>query len=153
MHSLVMIQPALMEYSLEHATPQAVLLDSMSLKDNVILLMDTFFHVVVWRGATIQQWFEAKYHEKEEYAHLRELLQNPAQDAKDILEDRFPVPKFVQTYANGSQARFLAARVNPSKTHVTENGMPGTHESSVVLTDDASLRVFMQALIKYAVQS
>jgi len=81
------------------------------------------------------------------------------QDAKQILEDRFPVPKYVPTAEGGSQSRFLVNRVNPSRTHTLSNqangsyGAPPTQESSVVLTDDASLRVFMQALIRYAVAS
>jgi len=47
-NSLVMIQPALLEYSLENIQPNPVLLDIESLKNNVILLLDTYFHVVVW---------------------------------------------------------------------------------------------------------
>eukprot|EP00392_Amoebophrya_sp_AT5.2_P015536 g15742.t1 len=159
MHSLLMLQPALLAYTLDDPTPKPVLLDSMSMKKDIILLMDTFFHVVVWRGQQIQQWFDAKYHEDEKFAHLRELLVAPSQDAKQILEDRFPVPKYVPTAEGGSQARFLVNRVNPSRTHTLSNqangsyGAPPTQESSVVLTDDASLRVFMQALIRYAVAS
>ncbi|CAD7971601.1 unnamed protein product [Amoebophrya sp. A25] len=163
MHSLLMLQPALLSYSLDDPTPKPVLLDSLSMQKNVILLMDTFFHVVIWRGQTIQQWYDAKYHEQAEYGHLKELLMAPATDAKQILDERFPVPKFIQTAEGGSQARFLMTRVNPSRTHTTDdkNNQNGTasfagattQESSVVLTDDASLRVFMQALIRYAVAS
>lgn len=47
-NSLVMIQPALLEYNLESPQPSPVLLDIESLKNNVILLLDTYFHVVVW---------------------------------------------------------------------------------------------------------
>ena len=56
MNTLVMIQPALMEYTLSNPTPVPVLLDSQSLKPDSVLLMDTFFHVVIWRGQQIQQW-------------------------------------------------------------------------------------------------
>jgi len=155
----LMLQPALLAYTLDDPTPKPVLLDSMSMKKDIILLMDTFFHVVIWRGQQIQQWYDAKYHEDEKFAHLKELLLAPSQDAKQILDDRFPVPKFIQTAEGGSQARFLVNRVNPSRTHTVNNqangsyGAPPTQESSVVLTDDASLRVFMQALIRYAVAS
>merc|ERR1719410_1984392 len=45
LNSLVMIQPALMEYSFDDGPPKPVLLDSNSLKPNVILLLDAFFHV------------------------------------------------------------------------------------------------------------
>merc|ERR1719252_324993 len=116
MNTLVMIQPALLQYSFEEGPPQPVLLDAASLK-NVILLLDSFFHVVIWRGETIQAWFEAGYHQKEEHANFAKLLVAPAEDAKAILADRFPVPKFIQTSAGGSQARFLLSKVNPSTTH------------------------------------
>merc|ERR1719361_1819604 len=48
MNSLVMIQPALLQYSFDEGPPQPVLLDSCSLKADVILLLDAFFHVVIW---------------------------------------------------------------------------------------------------------
>merc|ERR1712048_412376 len=44
--TLIMIQPALLQYSFEDQQPQPVLLDATSLKSNVILLLDAFFHVV-----------------------------------------------------------------------------------------------------------
>merc|ERR1712159_934803 len=147
MNTLVMIQPALLQYSFEEGPPQPVLLDATSLKNNVILLLDSFFHVVIWRGETIQAWFDAGYQDKEEYANFKLLLQAPAEDAKAILEDRFPAPKFIQTNAGGSQARFLTSKVNPSQTHNTQQqgGFGGaTTDSSVVITDDVSLKVFME---------
>merc|ERR1712227_1072174 len=64
MNSLVMIQPALLQYSFDEGPPQPVLLDAASLKPNVILLLDAFFHVVIWRGETIQAWMEAGYRRK-----------------------------------------------------------------------------------------
>jgi len=156
-NTLVMIQPALLEYSFEEGPPRPVLLDSSSLKPNIILLLDTFFHVVIWRGETVQAWVKAEYHEKEEYANFKTLLMSPAEDAKSILNDRFPVPKFIQTSHGGSQARFLLSKVNPSTTHTSESGQGGfsggPNFASVVITDDVSLKVFMEHLIKLAVQS
>jgi len=151
MNSLVMIQPALLQYSFDEGPPQPVLLDACSLKANVILLLDAFFHVVIWRGETIQAWYDAGYHEKEDYSNFKTLLQSPAEDAKQILEGRFPVPKFIQTNAGGSQARFLTSKVNPSTTHNSQGF--GQGDSSVVITDDVSLKVFMEHLIRLAVQS
>merc|ERR1719377_509386 len=114
--------------------------------------MDTFFHVVIWRGETIQLWHEAGYQEKEEYANFKVLLQAPAEDAKQILGSRFPVPKFIQTNAGGSQARFLTSKVNPSTTHNSQTQFGANpSDSSVVITDDVSLKVFMEHLIRLAV--
>jgi len=148
MNTLVMIQPALLQYSFEEGPPQPVLLDSCSLKPDVILLMDDFFHVVIWRGEKIQAWFDAGYQDREEYANFKTLIQAPSNDAQQILADRFPVPKFVQTNAGGSQARFLTSKVNPSNS-----GGFGGQENQHVLTDDVSLKVFMEHLIRLAVQS
>merc|ERR1712183_804263 len=132
MNSLVMIQPALLQYSFDEGPPQPVLLDANSLKPNVILLLDAFFHVVIWRGETIQAWYEAGYQEKEEYANFKTLIMTPAEDAKQILQSRFPVPKFIQTSAGGSQARFLTSKVNPSNTHTNTSGYESAGGSVVI---------------------
>jgi len=144
LNALCMIQPALLQYSFD-GQAQPVLLDSRSLKPDVMLLMDDFFHVVVWRGEKIQAWFDAGYQDQEEYANFKALLQTPAIDARQILSDRFPVPKFVQTNAGGSQARFLTSKVNPASE--CQEGMAMT-----LMTDDVSLKVFMEHLIKLVVQ-
>merc|ERR1712227_579083 len=130
MNSLVMIQPALLQYSFDEGPPQPVLLDAASLKPNVILLLDAFFHVVIWRGETIQAWYDAGYQEKEEYANFKALLQAPALDAQQILGDRFPAPRYIQASAGGSQARHLTSKVNPSQTHNTMGGSFGSSPES-----------------------
>jgi protein transport protein SEC23 len=148
LNSLVMIQPALQEYSFEgYARP--VLLDATSLKPNVILLLDSFFYVVIWRGETIQAWYDAGYQEKEEYASFKQLLMEPENDARVVLNERFPVPKFVVTSNGGSQERFLKSKVNPSVTYNTDVSAGG----QAVITDDVSLKVFMEHLIRLAVMS
>merc|ERR1712151_1172954 len=152
-NSLVMIQPALLCYSFDDPQPQPVLLDATSLKPNVILLLDAFFNVVIWRGEQIQAWYDAGYQEKEEYANFKALLQAPALDAQQLLGDRFPAPRYIQTNAGGSQARFLTSKVNPSQTYNQQSGFGGASDSSVVITDDVSLKVFMEHLIRLAVQS
>jgi len=57
-NSLVMIQPALMQYNLETREATPVLLDIDSMQDEVVLLMDTFFYVCIWKGQTIASWEE-----------------------------------------------------------------------------------------------
>lgn len=153
MNTIVMIQPALLQYSFDEGPPQPVLLDAASMKPNVILLLDTFFHVVIWRGETIEAWYQAGYQEKPEYENFKQLLESPAQDAKQILHTRFPVPKFIQTNAGGSQARFLTSKVNPSTTHNNSGQFGDSGGGGVVITDDVSLKVFMEHLIRLAVQS
>lgn len=151
-NSIVMIQPALLTYSMnEEGPPKPVLLDSVNLKPNVILLLDTFFHIVIWRGDTIQHWYEQKFQDNPDYAGFKSLLAAPEEDAKQILNSRFPAPKLVQTNAGGSQARFLTSKVNPSNTH--NSGAAQTSGTPMVFTDDVPLKVFMEHLIRVAVQS
>eukprot|EP00922_Rhytidocystis_sp_ex-Travisia-forbesii_P042070 GHVS01062827.1.p1 GENE.GHVS01062827.1~~GHVS01062827.1.p1 ORF type:complete len:780 (-),score=92.27 GHVS01062827.1:131-2398(-) len=153
MNSLVMIQPALLQYKFDEGPPQPVLLDAQSLKPDVILLLDSFFHVVIWHGDMIHQWKEQGYQDNPEYENFRQLLQAPTDDAKAILDERFPVPKFVQCNSGGSQARFLLAKVNPSTTHNSLAFGGSSTDGSIVVTDDVSLKVFMEHLVKLAVQS
>ena len=50
-NSLVIIQPALLCYELDNedpTQPKPVLLDITSLKNNVVLLLDTYFKVLIW---------------------------------------------------------------------------------------------------------
>jgi len=48
-NSLIMLQPSLLSYSFQ-GPPQPVLLDAASVRPDTILLLDTFFHVVVFLG-------------------------------------------------------------------------------------------------------
>ncbi|ORM40993.1 Protein transport protein SEC23 [Babesia sp. Xinjiang] len=151
-NSLIMIQPALLEYSFENPTPHPVLLDACSLKQNVILMLDSFFHVIIWYGEMIHQWREQGFQDKPDYAHFKELLQAPASDANHILSERFPTPKFILCNQGGSQARFLLAKVNPSQTH--KSGFSDySEDAQVVNTDDVSLKTFMEHLVMLVVQS
>lgn len=147
-NGLVMIQPALFEYSFT-APPHAVLLDAQSVNPDTILLMDTFFHVVVFHGNNIAQWRDQGYHSRPDYAHFKTLLEVPDQDAQTIMAPRFPVPRYITCDQYRSQARFLLAKLNPSNTHSRSEGSSGT----VIATDDVSLRVFLDHLQKLAVQT
>ena len=146
-NSLVMIQPTLLSYSF-NGPPQPALLDSQSVRPDTILLLDTFFHVVVFHGETCAAWREQRYHEQEEHVAFRNLLEAPQADAQMIMDNRFPVPRYILCDQHKSEARFLMAKLNPSVTHNSE-GAGGAQ----VLTDDVSLRVFMEHLMKLAVQS
>lgn len=148
-NSLIMIQPTLLSYGF-NGPPQPVLLDSDSVRPDVILLLDTFFQVVVFHGETIAAWREEGYQEQEEHAAFRQLLEAPQSDAGLILDSRTPVPRFVVCDQHKSEARFLMARLNPSSTHNTE--IDGGSTGTQVYTDDVSLRVFMEHLTKLAVQ-
>lgn len=59
-NSLTMIQPSLMSYVVNQ-DPTPVLLDSTSVRPDGILVLDTFFHVVVFHGETVAQWRDERY--------------------------------------------------------------------------------------------
>ena len=148
-NSLIMIQPTLLAYSF-NGPPVPVLLDVTSISPDRILLLDTFFQVIVFHGETISAWRKQGYHEDPEHQNFRELLQAPKEDAAAMLQERFPVPMYVECDQYGSQARFLLAKLNPSVTH-TSQGQGAA--SDFLFTDDVSLQVFMEHLKRLAVQT
>ncbi|XP_063387224.1 protein transport protein Sec23A isoform X1 [Cydia fagiglandana] len=156
--SLIMIQPILYSYSFG-GPPEPVLLDTSSIQPDRILLMDTFFQILIYHGETIAQWRALRYQDMPEYESFAQLLRAPVDDAQEILQSRFPVPRYIDTEHGGSQARFLLSKVNPSQTHNNMYAyggampMPSTDGGAPVLTDDVSLQVFMEHLKKLAVSS
>jgi len=148
-NSLIMIQPTLEAYSFD-GPPVPVLLSATSVQPNRILLLDTFFVVVVFYGDTVAQWRKEKYHEDPKYANFAQLLQAPKDDSSMILKERFPHPRFVECDQGTSQARFLLAAIDPAITH---NTMAPSSQGEVIFTDDVSLKGFMEHLKKLAVAS
>jgi len=120
-----------------------------SVRPDTILLLDTFFHVVVFLGETIAAWKQQGYQHQEEHANFKNLLEAPQNDAQMIMSNRFPVPRYIVADQHKSEARFLLAMLNPSITHHSSDGSAGQQ----IFTDDVSLRVFMEHLMKLAVQS
>lgn len=79
-NTLIMIQPTLMSYRPEQ-DPEPTLLDSVSIAPDVVLLLDTYFHVLIWHGETVAAWRKAGYHEQEGYEHIKEQIEKPVGDA------------------------------------------------------------------------
>eukprot|EP00164_Ancoracysta_twista_P005854 GFYU01008054.1.p1 GENE.GFYU01008054.1~~GFYU01008054.1.p1 ORF type:complete len:749 (+),score=265.01 GFYU01008054.1:130-2376(+) len=147
-NSLVMIQPTLLAYTFQ-GPPFPVLLDATSIAPDRILLLDTFFQVVVFHGETIANWRKQGYQDMDGHENFRELLRAPRDDAHAIIKERFPVPRYVDCDQHGSQARFLLYKLNPSITHTSNS----YNQGEVIFTDDVSLQVFMDHLKRLAVQS
>ncbi|KAL8128653.1 hypothetical protein V2J09_017808 [Rumex salicifolius] len=151
MNAVVMIQPSLIAYSF-NSPPTPALLDVASISADRILLLDSYFSVVIFHGMTIAQWRNMGYQNNPEHQAFSMLLKAPQEDAQLIVHERFPVPRLVVCDQHGSQARFLLAKLNPSATY---NSAP--HEmaagSDVIFTDDVSLQVFLEHLQKLSVQS
>lgn len=148
-NSLLMIQPSLTQYSFDNPQPTPVLLDIISLKDDVILMLDTFFIILVWHGAKIVEWKKLGYHEQPEYESFRILMQLPTEDAAQLIEDRFPVSRYLVTDSGKGNERILKAKVNPSPVP------PGNSlvDSGIYISEDVSLKTFMEHLTRLAVQS
>lgn len=52
---------------------------------------------------TMTQWRRAGYQELPEYENFKQLLQAPVDDAQEILQTRFPMPRYIDTEHRGSQ--------------------------------------------------
>lgn len=151
-NALIMIQPTLTSYTFD-TPPHPVLLDSVSIRPDVILLLDTFFHILIFHGETIAAWRKAGYQDQEGYENFKELLELPIVDAQELLADRNPIPRYIVCDQGGSQARFLLSKLNPSTTHMSGSGGSygaGAGASSsagqAIFTDDVSLQTFMEHL-------
>ncbi|KAG7026073.1 SEC23 [Cucurbita argyrosperma subsp. argyrosperma] len=147
-NSVVMIQPSLISYTF-HSAPEPVLLDVAAIAADRILLLDAYFTVVIFHGATIAQWRKAGYHNQPEHQAFAQLLQAPRGDVDATIKERFPVPRLVICDQHGSQARFLLAKLNPSATYNTESPLPG---GDIIFTDDVSFEVFLDHLQRLTVQ-
>ncbi|KAH6639652.1 transport protein-like protein sec23 [Boeremia exigua] len=150
-NSLIMIQPTLDSYGFDHEGGQPVLLDSSSIQNETVLLLDTFFHILIFHGETMAEWRKAGYQDQEGYENFATLLEAPKEDAKDLIQDRFPLPRFIVCDAGGSQARFLLSKLNPSTTHTTQSYGGVSQSAQTIFTDDVSLQTFMDHLMKLAV--
>lgn len=151
-NSLLMIQPALVAYEL-HQETRPVSLDTSSIQPDRILMMDTFFQIVIFHGDKIAAWRKQNYQEKEGFESFKLFLEAPINDANDLMMSRFPLPRYVVCDQGSSQARFLLSRVNPSITHNTAVGYYGDPALAPVLSDDVSYAVFEEHLRKLTVSS
>lgn len=74
--AMLMIQPSLVSYSVENSTePNPVLLDVQSVLPDKILMLDSYFTVVVWHGTTVADWRKAGYQEQADFASFKEMLE------------------------------------------------------------------------------
>ena len=138
-----------MSYSLQPGPPVPVMLDASSVRVDTILLLDAYFRYR-FTAKPSQPWKEHGYHLQEEHVNFRNLLEAPQNDAQIIMNNRFPVPRYISCDQFKSEARFLLAMLNPSITHHS-NDAAGAGQA--IFTDDVSLRVFMEHLMKLSVQS
>jgi protein transport protein SEC23 len=151
-NSMTMIQPRLEAYTMqEKGFP--VLLSSTSLAPDRILMLDTFFHLVIWHGKTISDWKAKGYQNDPNYGSFRQLLESPQEDAKFVLDERIPTPMFKSCAHNHGDARYLLAVIDPAMTYSSNAGGMQHQGGEVIPTDDANLQVFVEHLAKLTVQN
>jgi len=146
---LLMMQPTLEAYVMGRP-PFPVLLSATSMMSDRILVLDSFFQVVVWVGSNIAEWRNQGYHHDPNYAHLKAILEAPKAYIEMVKKTRFPYPRLVEADQGTSQARFVAAVVDPAVTHSTPPSGGGVE---AIMTDDVNLDVFMEHLKKLAIQA
>ncbi|EPR78651.1 SEC23 protein [Spraguea lophii 42_110] len=133
--AMTMIVPTLLSFHYQ-GDIQPVEMDSKSLEPDVILLLDSFHNVLIWKGEHINEWMKEEIHLKEEYAYLKECIDTAEKRANEIVEERLPTPPYVITERHGSQERTLLSKVNPSL------------KGDVVVTDDIDYDTFYKCMCK-----
>jgi len=78
-----------------------------SISPDRILLLDTYFNVVVFHGETVAEWKRQNYQDNPEYASFKQLLEAPQEEAKELMRERFPYPRFVDCNQHGSQVIYV----------------------------------------------
>lgn len=112
---LLMIHPSLIMYSVVEQ-PKPVILGLSSLNSESILLLDSYFKVLIWNGKNVVQWKNNGYQDKPEYENLKTFLEQPLADAQTILMQRFPLPYLVICNEDSSESRYLLSKCNPPIT-------------------------------------
>lgn len=153
--SLVMIQPTLVRFKADGSEPEPVLLDSASLTQDSVLLLDAFFYTVIYFGNVAAEWRDANY-SKEDYPGIYQMIDGAKEEAALLIADRFPLPRYVTCDEGKSQARFLYSKLNPSENDdkIAGGGQMGNFggdSGTVVHTEDVSLRTFFTHLAKLVV--
>ncbi|ODV58110.1 vWA-like protein, partial [Ascoidea rubescens DSM 1968] len=110
---LLMIQPTLLSFSIQQ--PDEIVpvhLKAASLLKENIFVMDAFFYVVVYYGEYAASWRDSDL-DKTEYVNFYTILENSRNEAIEIIKDRFPLPRYIETDEGKSQARFVMSKLDP----------------------------------------
>lgn len=138
---MLIVQPALLQYTPHHNEMLPIPLDEKFMRAENILVLDSFFNVVEWRGSLVEWEIAQGYQQMPEHASLAALLRNVEQDVHAIKNDRFPVPHYYLTGPNHSKERFIKSRLN-SRDH---------DQSESNLTDEVDVNAFTEKLIELVV--
>eukprot|EP00759_Apiculatamorpha_spiralis_P042361 PhF_6_TR40471/c0_g1_i1/m.60497/K14006/SEC23; protein transport protein SEC23 len=158
--SMLMIHPTLLSFTMTEA-PRPVPLDEAVIQAENILVLDTFFEVLIHHGSTIDEWRRAGYEENPEFAHFKKFLEIPREHAKEVMKGRQPFPILYECARGSPPARILMNKINPSKAKTSKEAIAagaagaaayGKAPDELMWTDDVTLQTFTEHLKKVAVQ-
>eukprot|EP00760_Papus_ankaliazontas_P029992 PhM_4_TR456/c0_g1_i1/m.31195/K14006/SEC23; protein transport protein SEC23 len=151
--SMLMIHPTLHSYTMTEA-PRPVPLDESVIQAENVLVLDTFFEVLIHHGDTIAAWIQQGYEQKEEFAHFKAFLDDARQKAREMAADRQPTPIVIECARGSPPARILLNKINPSKAKTSKDTTAtyGRSPDELLWTDDVTLQKFTDHLKKVAVQ-
>ena len=144
---MTMIQPSLYAYSPEQPEAVPVFLEIENMKSDWVLLLDAFFFVCIWHGEDVCKWRDAGYQNQDDYENVKLMLDSPQEYAQSLIAERIPTPRFISADYGSGQERLIKSALDPNI-----GGSEGMKEGYFV-SDDVSLKVFMEHLIKKAVSS
>jgi len=105
-----MIQPELIVFPLD-GQPYAAPLSRDVAQPSRIVLLDCFLMLVVWYPTDVATWRSQKIHLDPAYENVAEMMRGPVRRVTQILESRFPCPRFVECVEKLSQSRFFYSRI------------------------------------------
>ena len=158
--AILMIHPTLVSYTMT-GPESPVPLDESAIQDENILVLDTFFEIVIQYGVTIQEWIKAGYEKNPDYAHFRAFLDRPRKHVQELLRGRQPAPVLYECSKFDPSSRILMNRINPSRSRTTKNQgaqlpnnvLYGKGSEELMWTDDVTLQTFTDHLKRVAVQN
>merc|ERR1719206_1594375 len=129
-----------------------VLLELSSRHPERILLLDTFFHLVIWYGRKVAKWRNDRIWENAEYGEqylwFKRLLSAPKRECAERMSTRFPCPNLIECDENSGQQRFLIAKLNPDPALAKSTNYQSAEDEVTgdVMSEDVSLKMFMDHL-------
>lgn len=140
-NSTIMIQPCLFSYTAENPEASPVFLEIENMKSDNVLLLDSFFNIIIWHGEEVCKWRDKELHLQEEYENIKIMLESPQDYAQQLISERIPVPKFMSCDAGTGNERHIKCVVDHSNEQIGSKVVSDGYKS-----DDITLKKFMDYL-------
>ncbi|KAJ3450039.1 protein transport protein sec23 [Anaeramoeba flamelloides] len=153
-NSMKMIIPLFQSYSLNNISPTVEKLEMNSIKSDNILLLDTFFHILIHNGSDIITRNNNHNNNNnnnndviKDSQIVNNFIEKPIHDAKLFSNNRFPYPKIIQCKEGSSQSRILLSKLSPNENTNLQYGS----EQKSTLTDLCTFEFFFDYLKRVVV--